>query len=37
MSKKVFKTLEFDKILERLSGYTDSPAVKKRIYETRAV
>ena len=34
MSKKVFKTLEFDKILERLSVYTDSPAVKKRIYET---
>lgn len=30
--KKVLKILEFDKILERLQGYTESEAVKKRIY-----
>ncbi len=30
---KAFKTLEFDKILERLAGYTDSADVKKRIAE----
>lgn len=30
--KKVLKILEFDKILDRLSGYTDSEPVKKRIY-----
>ena len=28
---RAYKTLEFDKILERLSGYTESDAVKKRI------
>ncbi len=33
MKNKVLKTLEFDKILQRLSGYTESPAVKKRIEE----
>lgn len=33
MNNKVFKTLEFDKILAKLSGYTESPAVKKRISE----
>ena len=27
---RAYKTLEFDKILERLSGYTESDAVKKR-------
>ncbi len=31
---KAFKTLEFNKILERLASYTDSEAVKKRILET---
>lgn len=31
MDKTVFKTLEFDKILEKLSGFTESEAVKKRI------
>lgn len=30
---KALKTLEFDKILERLSSYTESAEVKKRIYE----
>ena len=30
--KKVLKILEFDKILERLQGYTQSEPVKKRIY-----
>lgn len=30
--KKVLKILEFDKILERLQGYTESEPVKKRIY-----
>ena len=30
--KKVLRILEFDKILERLQGYTESEAVKKRIY-----
>ncbi len=30
--KKVLKILEFDKILDRLQGYTDSEPVKKRIY-----
>ena len=33
MNNKVLKTLEFDKILERLSQYTESPSVKKRIEE----
>lgn len=33
MAKKSYKTLEFDKILERLSGYTESETVKKRILE----
>ncbi|MBQ7986698.1 MAG: endonuclease MutS2 [Clostridia bacterium] len=31
MNKTVFKTLEFDKILDRLAGFTESEAVKKRI------
>lgn len=31
MDKSVFKTLEFDKILERLASFTESEAVKKRI------
>lgn len=31
MDKSVFKTLEFDKILDRLAGFTESEAVKKRI------
>ena len=31
MDKSVFKTLEFDKILDKLAGYTESEAVKKRI------
>lgn len=30
--KKVLKILEFDKILERMQGYTQSEPVKKRIY-----
>ncbi len=30
---KSFKILEFDKILKRLSSYTESPSVKKRIEE----
>ncbi len=30
--KKVLKILEFDKILERMQSYTDSEAVKKKIY-----
>ena len=30
--KKVLKILEFDKILERMQGYTNSEPVKKRIY-----
>ena len=30
---KAFKVLEFDKILERLSSYTESKDVKKRIEE----
>lgn len=30
--KKVLKILEFDKILERMQGYTESEPVKKRIY-----
>ena len=29
--KKVLKILEFDKILEKLQGYTESEPVKKRI------
>ncbi len=33
MNNKVLKTLEFDKILARLSEYTESVAVKKRIEE----
>ncbi len=32
-NSKAFKTLEFDKILERLSSYTESADVKKRIGE----
>ncbi|MCC8161196.1 MAG: endonuclease MutS2 [Oscillospiraceae bacterium] len=32
-NSKAFKTLEFDKILERLSSYTESTDVKKRIGE----
>ena len=32
-NNKAFKVLEFDKILERLSSYTDNDAVKKRIQE----
>lgn len=32
-NSKAFKVLEFDKILECLSGYTDSEDVKKRIRE----
>ncbi len=31
--KKVLKILEFDKILERMQGYTESEQVKKRIYK----
>ncbi len=31
MDKSVFKTLEFDKVLDRLAGFTESEAVKKRI------
>lgn len=31
MDKSVFKTLEFDKILEKMAGFTESEAVKKRI------
>ncbi len=31
--KKVLKILEFDKILDRLQEYTDSEAVKKKIYK----
>lgn len=31
MDKKVFKTLEFDKILKLLAEYTDNPEVKERI------
>ncbi|MBR0027181.1 MAG: endonuclease MutS2, partial [Clostridia bacterium] len=30
---KALKTLEFDKILDKLSSYTESADVKKRIYE----
>ncbi len=33
MNDKALKILEFDKILGRLAGYTDSPSVKKRIEE----
>ncbi len=33
LSKKAYKTLEFDKILDRLSSYTESETVKKEIYE----
>ena len=29
--KKVLKILEFDKILDKLQGYTESEPVKKRI------
>ena len=32
MDKSVFKTLEFDKILDRLASFTESEAVKKRIF-----
>ena len=31
MDKSVFKTLEFDKILDKLAGFTESEAVKKQI------
>lgn len=31
--KKVLKILEFDKILEKMQGYTESEFVKKRIYK----
>lgn len=31
MNKSVFKTLEFDKILNKMASYTDSEAVKERI------
>lgn len=31
--KKVLKILEFDKILERMQGYTESEQVKNRIYK----
>ena len=31
LTKKAFKTLEFDKILEQLASYTESETVKKRI------
>ena len=34
---KAFKVLEFDKILERLSSYTESKDVKKRIEEIVSV
>lgn len=34
---RAYKTLEFDKILERLSGYTESDAVKKRISDLSPV
>lgn len=34
---KAFKVLEFDKILERLSSYTESKDVKKRIEEIGSV
>ena len=33
LKNKSLKVLEFDKILEKLSGYTESEAVKKRITE----
>lgn len=32
MDKSVFKTLEFDKILDKMAGFTESEAVKKRIF-----
>ncbi len=32
MDKSVFKTLEFDKILDKLAGFTESEAVRKRIF-----
>ncbi len=32
MNKSVFKTLEFDKILDRLASFTESEAVRKRIF-----
>ncbi len=32
MDKSVFKTLEFDKILDKLASFTESEAVKKRIF-----
>ena len=31
MDKSVFKTLEFDKVLEKMAGFTDSETVKERI------
>ncbi len=34
-NNKAFKVLEFDKILDRLSSYTDSEDVKKRIMDLR--
>ena len=33
LKRKSFKILEFDKILEKLSSYTESESVKKRIIE----
>lgn len=36
LSDKSKRVLEFDKILEKLSGYTDNEDVKKRIYELDA-
>ena len=33
MDKSVFKTLEFDKILDKLASFTESEAVRKRIFE----
>lgn len=33
MEQTVFKTLEFDKILEKMAGFTDSEEVKQRIKE----
>ena len=35
MMNKSFKTLEFNKILEKLAQYTDSEAVKKRILDIK--
>ena len=35
--KKVLKILEFDKILDKLQGYTESEPVKKRILKIEPV